>query len=146
MRMTHQDQVQYPKFTKYVRHALPQVINEKSIINAFRKYGQIDVTTLKRALSWGAEPHITIKALEGAVGEFNASVDADEINIADWIVQEFEDGHGLRKTAYNRKVYLVGVTLLHELVHWADNRDGVDFPDEEGERFEIDVYGQVINP
>jgi hypothetical protein len=28
----------------------------------------------------------------------------------------------------------------------ADNLDGIDFPDEEGELFEKDVYGQVIIP
>jgi len=56
-----------------------------------------------------------------------------------------EDGHGLRKTKWNKNVFLVGVTLLHELVHWADNLDGIDFPDEEGEQFETDVYGMVIN-
>ena len=145
MRMTHQDQVKYPKFTKYVRYALPQVVSNKSIVAAFQKYGQIDRATLKRALEWGNEPHITIKPLVGALGEFNASVDSNEINIDDAVVQEFEDGHGLRKTKYNKKVYLVGVTLLHELVHWADNIDGIDFPDEEGEQFEKDVYGQVIN-
>ncbi len=146
MKMIHQDQVKYPKFTQYVRYALPQVVESKAIVAAFQKYGQIDRATLKRALKWDNEPHITIKALVGAVGLFDFSVDANEINIHDGIVQEFEDGHGLRKTKYDKKVYLVGVTLLHELVHWADNLDGIDFPDEEGEQFEKDVYGQVINP
>lgn len=146
MKMTHQDQVKYPKFTRYVRYSLPTVVDVKSIVAAFQKYGQIDRATLKRALEWGNEPHITIKVLVGAVGEFNASVDSNEINIHDGIVQEFEGGHGLRKTKYNKQVYLVGVTLLHELVHWADNIDGIDFPDEEGEQFEKDVYGQIINP
>ncbi|MFM8332494.1 MAG: hypothetical protein ACKN9T_12460 [Candidatus Methylumidiphilus sp.] len=145
MKMTNQDQVKYPKFTKYVRYALPQVVESNAIVAAFQKYGQIDRATLKRALKWGNEPHITIKTLVGAVGEFNASVDSNEVNIHDGIVQEFEDGHGLRKTKYNKNVYLVGVTLMHEMVHWADNLDGIDFPDEEGEQFEKDVYGQVIN-
>jgi len=146
MKMTNQDQVTYPKFTQYVRYALPKVVDDKYIVAAFQKYGQIDRATLKRALEWGNEPRITITALVGAVGLFNGAVDANEINIHDGIVQEFEGGHGLRKTKYNKKVYLVGVTLLHELVHWADNIDGTDFPDEEGEMFEKDVYGQIINP
>ena len=59
MKMTNADQTQYPKFTQYVRYALPKVVDVKSIVAAFQKYGQIDRTTLKRALKWGNEPHIT---------------------------------------------------------------------------------------
>jgi len=146
MIMIKADQVTFPKFTKYVRYSLPTVVDVKPIVAAFAKYGQIDRATMKRALTWGNKPHITIKELVGAVGEFDATVDPDEINIHTKIVKEFEDGHGLRKTKFGKNVYLVGVTLLHELVHWADNLDGIDFPDEEGEQFEKDVYGQVINP
>ncbi len=119
----------------------------KSIVAAFAKYGQIDRTTLKRALTWGNKPSIVIKSLKAddAIGLFNADVDPDVINIDTDIVKEFEDGHGLRKTKWHKDVYLVGVTLLHELTHWADNLDGIDFPDEEGEQFEQDIYGMVIN-
>ncbi|WP_162501354.1 hypothetical protein [Methylobacterium crusticola] len=145
MIMSRSDQTRFPKFTKYVRYSLPQVVDVKAIVAGFAKYGQIDRATLKRALTWGNEPHIVIKPLSGAIGLFNASVDPNVINIHTRIVQEFEDGHGLRKTKWNKDVFLVGVTLLHELVHWADNLDGIDFPDEEGEQFETDVYGMVIN-
>ena len=145
MIMARSDQTTFPKFTKYVRFSLPTVVDVRSIVAAFAKYGQIDRATLKRALAWGNEPHVTVKEFAGAIGLFDASVDPNEINIHTRIVREFEDGHGLRKTKWNKNVFLVGVTLLHELVHWADNLDGVDFPDEEGEQFETDVYGMVIN-
>ena len=145
MIMDRSDQTTFPKFTKYVRYSLPTVVDVPSIVAAFAKYGQINRTTLKRALAWGNKPTIVIKELTGAIGEFDASVDPDVINIHTRIVKEFEDGHGLRKTKWNKNVYLVGVTLLHELTHWADNLDGIDFPDEEGEQFEIDCYGMVIN-
>jgi hypothetical protein len=145
MIMSKSDQTTYPKFARYVRYSLPEVANVRPIVAAFAKYGQIDRVTLKRALSWGSKPRIVIKSLSGAIGLFEAGVDPDVINIHTRIVKEFEDGHGLRKTKWNRDVYLVGVTLLHELVHWADNLDGTDFPDEEGEQFEKDVYGMVID-
>jgi hypothetical protein len=38
---------------------------------------------------------------------------------------------------------MVGVILLHELVHWADDQDGVDTVGEEGFSFEDAVYGGV---
>lgn len=145
MIMTSTDQVAFPKFTKYVRNSLPTVVDVKPIVAAFAKYGQINRVTLKRALTWGNEPHITIREIDDAIGLFNASVDPDEINIHTRIVREFEDGHGLRKNKWGKGVFLVGVTLLHEMIHWADNIDGTDFPDEEGEQFERDVYGMVIN-
>lgn len=139
------DQTCFPKFTRYVRYSLPTVVDVKSIVAAFAKYGQINRTTLKRALAWGNKPYLVIREIDDAIGLFDASVDPDVINIHTRIVKEFEDGHGFRKTKWNKDVYLVGVTLLHELVHWADNLDGIDFPDEEGEQFEQDVYGMVIN-
>lgn len=145
MIMTKVDQTTYPKFTRYVRYSLPMVVDVKPIVAAFAKYGQIDRATLKRALAWGNKPSITIKELTGAIGLFNASVDPDVINIHTRIVKEFENGNGVRKNKWGKGVYLVGVTLLHELIHWADNLDGTDFPDEEGEQFEKDVYGMVIN-
>ena len=139
------DQTTYPKFTSYVRNKLPQVADVPAIVAAFAKYGQINRVTLRRALAWGNEPHIVIKEFDGAIGLFNGSVAPNIINIHTRIVDEFEDGHGLRKTKWHKDVFLVGVTLLHELTHWADNLDGIDFPGEEGEQFETDVYGMVIN-
>lgn len=40
--------------------------------------------------------------------------------------------------------FLVGVTVLHEYVHFRDNSDGVDYPGEEGSLFEKDAYGQIV--
>jgi hypothetical protein len=34
--------------------------------------------------------------------------------------------------------------LLHELVHWGDDQDGVDRPGEEGKEFERRAYGTAI--
>jgi hypothetical protein len=143
--MRDADVVTFPKFARYVRRSLPTVVDVPSIVQGFAKYGQINRTTLKRALAWGNNPRITIRAIPDAIGLFDASVDPNEISIHTRIVQEFEDGHGFRKNKWGKNVYLVGVTLLHELIHWADNLDGTDFPDEEGEQFERDVYGMVIN-
>lgn len=143
MIMSRADQTRYPKFTKYVRYSMPTVINVKSIVAGFAKYGQIDRATLKRALAWGNQPTIVIKPLVDADGMFNGSVDPDVINLNTSVVEEFENGHGVRKNKWG-KVYLVGVVILHEMIHWADHRDGVDFPGEEGEQFEQEVYGTII--
>ena len=148
--MDNSDKSRYPKFAQYVRCALPEVVNVRPIVRAFQKYGQIDRATLKRALAWDAQPRIEITDLEDAFGEFNGSIDANLIKIDTTVVEDFEAGRGIRKTRSGHPVYLAGVTLLHELVHWADNIDGIDFDgsdggsQEEGDRFEIDVYGGIV--
>ena len=60
------------------------------------------------------------------------------------IAFEFEAGRG-RRVVRAGHAYLVGVTLLHEMTHWADDQDGVDRPGEEGEEFERAMYGSVIH-
>jgi len=66
------------------------------------------------------------------------------------LVQAFEAGSDLRPTRKGVLVSVTGVTLLHELTHWADAKDGVDDPvpgdpsNEEGNAFELEVYGRII--
>jgi hypothetical protein len=68
------------------------------------------------------------------------------LRINEYYVSKFEVGDGLRKTPKRPMVALVGVILLHELVHWADEQDGLeDFPNlEVGEEFEKKIYGEVV--
>jgi hypothetical protein len=65
------------------------------------------------------------------------------VRVDELIFREFEADRGVAHAAAGR-VYVLGVTILHELVHWGDDRDGVDREDEEGEEFERLVYGGVI--
>jgi hypothetical protein len=144
MKMSQADIKQYPKLAYYVRVNIPEVINVPAIVNAFRTIGGIDRTTLRTALAWGSGPTIKITILVGAVGEFTPDIRSQEIRISKQLVEEFEAGRG-KRVARAGNVYLVGVTLLHELIHWADDQDGIDRPGEEGEEFERAIYGSVIN-
>src|SRR5215218_5333934 len=145
IKMTHADQTTYPKFAKYVKESISKVADVDAIVQAFQKYGQIDRATLRRALKWNELPNINIALDPDNFGFFDES-DPDAINIDSETVQKFEDGHGVTKTGYNKKIYLVGATLLHELIHWADYRDKKDFSDtkEAGKEFEKAVYGKVL--
>ena len=51
------------------------------------------------------------------------------------LVDQFE-----RSSGGNVLLQTIGATILHELVHWGDDQDGVDYPGEEGELFEKHVY------
>jgi hypothetical protein len=143
MKMSTYDIKKYPKLAYYVRVNIPEVLKVPVIVNAFNKIGGINRPTLRGALKWGAGPTIKITIPSGAFGEFTPDCHSMEIRIERKIVEDFEAGKG-KRVARAGSVYLVGVTLLHELIHWADDQDGIDRPGEEGGEFERAMYGKVI--
>ncbi len=143
MKMTIADQKAYPKMAYYVRVDLPQVAGVRSIVAALKKIGGVSKQTITNALRWNHGPEIKVTALVGAFGEFTPDSKSNEIRVDRKVVQDFEAGKG-RRVAHAGGVYLLGVTLLHEATHWADDQDGVDRPGEEGEELEKLLYGNVI--
>jgi len=143
MKMSPADQTKYPKLKQYASKSIPEVIKVPSIVHAMNKVGQLKRQRFKTAITWGQGPLLKITPLVGAYGEFTPNTGSNEIRIQTQIVEDFEKGRGVKKSRAG-KVYLVGVTLLHELVHWGDDQDGADRPGEEGEEFEKLVYGWVI--
>lgn len=146
MQMSADDIKKYPKFKQYVSIAIPKVVEATTIIKAIHKYaGVIEESKIKEALLWGKGPMIKIVVMDD-YGQFTPNSLSNEIRIQEKIVKEFESGskNSLKKTKSGKLVYLVGVTLLHELTHWADDQDGIDTEGEEGEHFENAIYGKVI--
>ena len=143
MRMTSTDQKNFPKFAYYVRTDIPKVTSVPAIRAAFVKIGSINEAQLKSALVWGSGPSIQIVSGLGACGKFHPTPGSNILKISQKVVEDFENGKGIRNARAGR-VYAVGVTLLHELIHWADNLNGIDRAGEEGNEFERAVYGGVI--
>ena len=144
MRMLPADIRRYPKLAFYVRINLPQVMKVPAIVKAMNSIANLNQAQLRTALQWGIGPVIKITNLSGNYGEFSPGVKSNEIRINTALVTDFENGLG-RRMSKSGNVSLVGVTLLHELVHWGDDQNGIDRPGEEGEEFERLVYGSVIN-
>lgn len=144
MKMSFIEQLIYPKFNRYLRDSLPAVAEVGAIKRAFQRYGQLDHAALKRALKWGEEPTVNVADLVDAYGEFTPTPGSNEIRIDRKLVRRFEAGTDKVQTKSGHDVHLAGATILHEMIHWADNLDGVDHPDEEGEEFEKSVYGKVL--
>lgn len=138
------DAKSYEKLAEYMSRKLPLAYKVPSIAYALQKTGQFNRPRLRFALRWGQGPTVRVRDLVGAFGEFTPGIGSNEIRIQRAMVQDFEAGHGIRHARVGN-VYLVGVTLVHELVHWCDDQDGIDRPGEEGEEFETLVYGRVIN-
>ena len=143
MQMRAADITAYKKFHKYVSLKMPEVAKVVSIVNEIQKEaGTITVATIKEALEWGKGPTIEVTAMAEA-GKFTPGTNV--IKIRKLRVEQFEAGKGLVKAPNGNLVYYVGVILLHELTHWADDQDGVDNPLEEGDEYEKAIYGGVVH-
>ena len=145
MKMMPADMVTYKKFKAYVSTRIPEVRSVAFIINAIKKQAEQGTTisskTIKDALIWGNPPTVQVEDMPDE-GRFRPGTDI--IRVRKHRVEQFEAGKGLVKTPKGQLVYYVGVILLHELTHWADDQDGVDNPLEEGDEFEKAVYGGVV--
>ena len=150
MIISSSDQTTYPRFSRYVRRDLRTIANSASMRRAFRRYAQMSRTSLQRALAWGNQPTLNITTLTGAPGtflngEFTPNTGSNEIRLNVLLVQAYENRSppnlAFTHNARGQRMPRVGVTILHELVHWGDDQDGVDYAGEEGELFEVEVYG-----
>lgn len=137
------DQTRFPKAARYIRFSLPTVITVPSIVRAMKKYGQLDKVAFREALGWGNQPTIRIVPDLDVCGSFTPTPLNNVIEIRESIFVDFEAGRGWLQARAGR-VLALGVNILHETVHWGDNLDGIDFVEgdgEEGDAFEMDVYG-----
>jgi len=157
MRMSPADIRRFPKFHYYISTNMPVVSQVRVIIDtmlALATEGQGAGAAATRqqiedALVWNQGPLIRIVLnLQSGGQRVNGlydPTDPEVIQVDQTRVTNFERGRNHRGvTAQGRQVFLVGVTLLHELTHWLDNRDGLDNPLEEGDEYEMRVYGQFV--
>lgn len=144
MKMQSTDVTLFPKFANYIQIDLPKVASDPDIVKAMFLIGSLNSATLKRAVTWNDGPDIKIVNKLGAMGDFSPGIGSNEIRITKKLVQDFESGQDLFGTFLKGKVHRAVVTLLHELIHWGDDKNGVDRAGEEGEEFERSVYGSVI--
>ena len=155
MTMDEQTIKDYPKMHYYVRVNMPEVANVSAIVGAVQKLsGKTSSQTIKEALKWGNQP--TIQVVDNLICAGKKSFGcyswgSNVLRVDKALVEQFEAGGGLVKKTNGKRVYLLGVTLLHELTHWADAQDGVDDAvsgdpsNEEGNAYEKAVYGKVLD-
>ena len=93
---------------------------------------------LNNAFTPGNGPVIKGAKLKGSNGQFTPNKNSKELVINEKILSDFENGAKGSKT-------LLDSTVEHEATHYFDDQDKVDFPGEEGEKYEIDVYDSDID-
>ena len=138
VRMTTNHINLYPNLSEWVENNLPTVQDNSQVWAFFLQYSELSNTEAVRAISWGYDPILYIKDIHGRNGEFDPNK-PQRIVLARDIAQRFEQDNLLLKAQR-----LVESTVLHELVHWGDHKDGRDQCYEEGIYFEIRAYGENV--
>ncbi|EPR74065.1 hypothetical protein ADIWIN_0874 [Winogradskyella psychrotolerans RS-3] len=141
----------YPKLTEYLKNQLPTIKDNSTIVNAIKAYTDLTTAQIEQHLEWGEGPIVEIVQLDSfcttcnsdTYGLFQSSSNPDTLYIDIDLVNDLENSTPNSVLA-NSFAFLVGVTILHEYVHYGDNLDGTDYPGEEGQLFEEDVYGQTV--
>lgn len=134
----------YPKLTDWIYAHIATVPRKKRVFDAFVQYAEITPDEARRTLATTTRtPVIDIRDLPNSTyGVFIGSHDDERIYISMNVCDRFETHPEDQKDP--RMHRLLEATILHELVHWGDWKDGVDQPHEEGNVFEIAAYGYMI--
>lgn len=141
MRISSAFKKKYPKLSKWIKKEIPKAKNKSKVWTAFLKYSELSACKARRALGNGWYPILYFKAMPGSNGEFSGLTFKNRIYLADAICRRFEN-----TDAKNADMHLLlESTILHEMVHWGDWKDGVDQIVEEGKEFEKEAYGKDIN-
>lgn len=92
------------------------------------------------ALKVGTPPEVHFQVMPRSNGRFRVSRFPGRVYLAKSICEKFE-----KTDSANAQMHLlIESTLLHEMVHWGDWKDGVDQGPEEGKEFEKAAYGKDI--
>jgi RHS repeat-associated protein len=138
---------QYPRLARYLEYGIQQVLDNPTIMASLQKHGQMSKENIEEGLTWGSGPNIRVTSLTNTThinipilgqhphGTSNLLIQKD-------LIELLEKATGMEREAV---LFLVGVTILHEFVHYGDGQDGeyISYP-EKGEDFEKDAYGTVI--
>lgn len=127
MRLPKVHQDRFPTFSKYVKTKIPLFRTDREIVDTIHDLVELPKPAIKNAMMWGTQPVIKVArdlrcARHAGFGCFR-NVAPDTIEIEERLVQLFEDQvYVTTRGTQQSKVVQVGITLLHELVHWADYR------------------------
>jgi hypothetical protein len=151
MKLSADDQTNFPNLTYYLRHDFPLLIGNGVITSNLRKFGSLSLAQARSALLWDTDPLVVITDLDhgqcGVPAAFGCTRDSTHIEIDDDTVNDFENStaDSLRLTKFGKHVFVIGVKILHETCHWGNFLNGVPEADgDAGDKFEIATYGAVV--
>jgi hypothetical protein len=153
MKLSAADIAKYPQFARYVRHKIPELIHAKAVMFNLEKQGSLTDAQVRHALKWGNDPLIVITDLShgqcGVPAAYGCTRGSNptQIEIDEETVSNFETAPyslGVGKNARGQNVFVVGVTLLHELCHVGKFAAAQAEATEAGAAYEQGAYGRVV--
>jgi len=144
MLILNRDKALYPNFAQFVQQELAaRVLSDKAekVWQAFKRHAQISDSLARKVLiDSTVGPLVRVADLREIPGEpqmgWFPNQHPDWVLIDESLVKQFEADSG-RKDMQRK----IEVTVLHEVVHWGDFRDGQHAVSEAGYAFERDAYG-----
>jgi Metallopeptidase toxin 3 len=140
----------YSCLQEYLQKDIFDLVKKPGVLAAILSIGEINGACLTEALKWGAGPTVWVDPdMTERFGFFWGEKYNTQLNIAGFLVDAYKEDRDWVQTTCGR-VRLLGITILHELVHWADLRDGVARPDQKnpekevGNIFEIKAFGRIV--
>jgi len=142
------------RLNKLLKSNFKGILGNKRIMRALRKHGQFTDAQIKKHLTFGEGPTLEVKQLNkyekyGSTVNGHYSFGDDKLgggivtvskstilDIDVDLIDKLENAKGRDKDYY---LFLVASTILHELVHYGEDR-GEDKLGEEGDLFESDAY------
>jgi ribosomal protein S15P/S13E len=139
----------YPRLAHYLKHVIRDIANNKTVVNALKKYGEFTDKQINEALKWKKGPKINVTQLgttkKGNIirGQYSTK-EPDVLNIDVDIVNQLENATGEDRDA---ALLNVASTILHEFTHLGEyKKDGkFDNKVERGEAFEKQAYSRDID-
>lgn len=133
------------RLAEYLKNGIQGILGNKKITNALKKFGGFTDAQLKESFSYGEGPYIDVKQLDrykNAAGLYPGGgslfyIDTD-------LIEAVEKAEGKDRDYW---LFIAAVTILHEFVHYGASINGLDYSAsfEEGEAFEIEVYGKKVS-
>ena len=121
----------YPKLNAYLYNEIGQITNNQHIMKHLIKYSEQSEDQIKRDFEYGKGPYINVfKFKDNACGYFDASESKSTLNLDSDYVSRLETSSNLNSEI---ALFIIGVTILHEYVHYGDAKDGVHQEIEEGD-------------
>lgn len=154
----------FPKLAKFIEREVPPYRFNPPVFNAFKKFGQFTGADAAKALTFGASDPIIDARMIDEFGVYlwsprnpdNPPKKNRKIWLARALCRDFERIEGDYKIVTNID-FIVKVTILHEMVHWGDLRDGTGQPDvshkfpsgskgliDVGFQFELEAFGEPV--
>ncbi len=144
----------YPKLTEYLKNQLPKIVEITKITNAFKKYTNMTDAQVKKTLTWGEGPALVIDQLglspingSSIHGKFDENL-PNELFLDIDLINDLEKSDS-GSEASESLLFYIGVSILHEAVHYGDFHYNNDFwqsniNGEEGYLFEEEAYDGVV--